>query len=114
MKNLLLIFCAFSCLVSIGQRTIMVQKKTGSINVDGNLDENDWLKSSWTSEFTQMKPFPGEPSPKQTMVSMVYDKEAIYFGVKCFDDPDSISRVLSIRDDYNPNLDVFGIFIDNF
>ena len=114
MKNLLLIFCAFSCLVSIGQRTIMVQKKTGSINVDGNLDENDWLKSSWTSEFTQMKPFPGEPSPKQTMVSMVYDKEAIYFGVKCFDDPDSISRVLSIRDDYNPNLDVFGIFIDTY
>ena len=107
-------FFAFSCLVSIGQRTIVVQK-TGSINVDGKLDENDWLKSSWTSEFTQMKPFPSRSLHQNKLwFQWSMTKEAIYFGVKCFDDPDSISRVLSIRDDYNPNLDVFGIFIDTY
>jgi hypothetical protein len=61
-----------------------------------------------------MRPFPGKAPSKETQVSMLYDQEAIYFGIKCFDDPDSLSKVLSIRDDFNPNLDVFAIFIDTY
>ena len=61
-----------------------------------------------------MKPFPGKKPSKKTQVAMLHDQEAIYFGVKCFDNPDSLSRVLSLRDDYNPNLDFFGIFIDTY
>ena len=61
-----------------------------------------------------MKPFPGKKASKKTEVAMLHDQEAIYFGVKCFDNPDSLSRVLSLRDDYNPNLDFFGIFIDTY
>ena len=59
-----------------------------------------------------MRPFPGKKPSQKTQVAILYDKEAVYFGIKCFDHPDSISKVLSIRDDFNPNLDVFAIFID--
>ncbi len=38
----------------------------------------------------------------------------MYFGIKCFDNPDSVSKVLSVRDDFNPNLDLFAIFIDTY
>ena len=61
-----------------------------------------------------MKPFPGEKASKKTEVAMLFDQEAIYFGVKCYDHPDSVSRVLSLRDDFNPNLDFFGIFLDTY
>ena len=45
---------------------------------------------------------------------MLHDKEALYIGIKCYDHPDSLSRVLSIRDDFNPNLDMVGVFIDTY
>ena len=114
MKNLLLFLCACICFTCFSQRTIVVQKKSNPILIDGQLNEDEWLKCNWTSDFTQMKPFPGESPSKKTKVAMLYDEEAIYFGVKCFDNPDSVSRVLSIRDDFNPNLDMLGIFIDTY
>ena len=106
---LLIISCSF-----YGQREIWANKKTEDIILDGSLNERDWNSANWTSNFTQMKPFPGKSPSQKTAVALIYDQEAIYFGVKCYDDPDSVSRVLSIRDDFNPNLDLFAIFIDTY
>ena len=106
---------SFFTIINIqSQKEITSKKKSNDIVLDGNLLEPDWLKANWTSGFTQMKPFPGKKPSKKTLVAMLHDQEAIYFGVKCFDNPDSLSRVLSLRDDYNPNLDFFGIFIDTY
>ena len=96
------------------QKEIISTKRTGQISLDGYLEEADWVNANWTTGFTQMKPFPGEKASKKTEVAMLFDQEAIYFGVKCYDHPDSISRVLSLRDDFNPNLDFFGIFLDTY
>ena len=104
----------FTIITIHSQKEITSKKKSNDIVLDGNLLEPDWLKANWTSGFTQMKPFPGKKPSKKTQVAMLHDQEAIYFGVKCFDNPDSLSRVLSLRDDYNPNLDFFGIFIDTY
>lgn len=106
---LLIISCSF-----YGQREIWANKKTEDIILDGSLNEKDWNSANWTSNFTQMKPFPGKSPSQKTAVALIYDQEAIYFGVKCYDNPDSVSRVLSIRDDFNPNLDLFAIFIDTY
>jgi len=105
---LLLFFNGYS------QKEINTSKRTGQISLDGYLEEADWVNANWTSGFTQMKPFPGEKASKKTEVAMLFDQEAIYFGVKCYDHPDSVSRVLSLRDDFNPNLDFFGIFLDTY
>lgn len=101
-------------LQSFSQKEIIANKRVTSISLDGKLDEKQWVEAEWHSGFSQMRPFPGETPSKETQVSMLYDQEAIYFGIKCFDDPDSLSKVLSIRDDFNPNLDVFAIFIDTY
>ena len=101
-------------LQSFSQKEIIANKRVTSISLDGKLDEKQWGEAEWHSGFSQMRPFPGETPSKETQVSMLYDQEAIYFGIKCFDDPDSLSKVLSIRDDFNPNLDVFAIFIDTY
>ena len=101
-------------LQSFSQKEIIANKRVTSISLDGKLDEKQWEEAEWHSGFSQMRPFPGKAPSKETQVSMLYDQEAIYFGIKCFDDPDSLSKVLSIRDDFNPNLDVFAIFIDTY
>jgi len=101
-------------LQSFSQKKIIANKRVTSITLDGKLDEKQWGDAEWHSGFSQMRPFPGKAPSKETQVSMLYDQEAVYFGIKCFDDPDSLSKVLSIRDDFNPNLDVFAIFIDTY
>ena len=101
-------------LQSFSQKEIMAIKRVTTISLDGKLDELQWKNAKWYSSFSQMRPFPGRVPSKETKVSMLYDEEAIYFGIKCFDNPDSLSKVLSIRDDFNPNLDVFAIFIDTY
>lgn len=114
MNKFFTLFIILFSLKSYTQKEIFAKKKVQSINVDGVLDEVEWQNASWSSGFTQMRPFPGKIPSQKTKVSILYDEEAIYFGIKCFDHPDSISKVLSIRDDFNPNLDVFAIFIDTY
>ncbi len=114
MKNIFLFLLVLITSCSYGQREIKATIRTNEISLDGELIESDWVFSKWTSNFTQMKPVPGAKPSKKTQVALVYDQEAIYIGVKCFDNPDSVSRVLSNRDDFNPNLDLFAIFIDTY
>ena len=114
MKNIFLILSIFIYACSYGQRELRAEKRTNDIILDGELYEEDWGFAQWTSNFTQMRPVPGATPSKKTEVALLYDQEAIYIGVKCYDDPDSVSRVLSIRDDFNPNLDLFAIFIDTY
>lgn len=114
MKNILLFLFIIIHGISYGQRELNALKRTESILLDGILNEKDWINANWSSDFIQMKPIPGALPSKKTELALIYDQEAIYIGVKCFDDPDSISKVLSIRDDFNPNLDLFAIFIDTY
>ena len=114
MKSIFITISIFCFLSNYGQLEISAVKKTVPIVIDGHLDEKDWKRNNWSTGFTQLKPVPGKKPSKPTEVAILYDQEAIYFGVKCFDHPDSVSRVLSIRDDFNPNLDVFAIFIDTY
>ncbi len=114
MKSIFIILPFFCFLSNYSQLEISAVKKTVPIVIDGQLDEKDWGLSNWSTGFTQLKPVPGKKPSKPTEVAILYDQEAVYFGVKCFDHPDSVSKVLSIRDDFNPNLDVFAIFIDTY
>ena len=98
----------------LGQREINSNLISSSIELNGSFDEAAWKSANWETGFTQMRPFPGEKASQKTSIAMLHDQEALYIGIKCFDNPDSISRVLSIRDDFNPNLDMVGIFIDTY
>ena len=114
MKSILFVFSVLLSLSIVAQREISSIKTTKTIVIDGQLNETDWELCNWSTGFTQLKPVPGKKPSKPTEVAILYDQEAVYFGVKCFDHPDSVSKVLSIRDDFNPNLDVFAIFIDTY
>ena len=61
--------------------------------IDGRLDEGMWQSASPLSGFVQAEPFQGQPISERTEVRILYDDEAIYVGVTCFDaNPSQIGR----------------------
>ncbi|MEN9743568.1 MAG: hypothetical protein RLZZ65_1373 [Bacteroidota bacterium] len=109
----LLLFLLFSSSL-FGQQQLVAKKINEKITIDGHLSESVWDKNDPLEKFTQIKPNPGQASAMATSVQLCYDDDALYFGFFCQDFPDSISKVLSLRDDYNPNCDIIGIFLDTY
>ena len=114
MKFLLFSVFLFATFRSFTQKVINALPIQEKIIIDGELNEEAWKNATFTSDFIQIRPIPGQASPKETKVALLYSADAIYISAICYDHPDSISQVLSLRDDYNANLDVFGIFLDTY
>lgn len=72
---------------------------TGTVQVDGKLDEGVWSSAPVVTEFVQRRPTEGAPPSQRTEVRIVYDDEAIYIGARMFDDnPKGIVARLARRD----------------
>ena len=56
-----------------------------SIEIDGDLTEDDWKHAEAIDEFVQIEPYEGEISSQPMEVRILYDTENIYFGFTCFD-----------------------------
>ena len=68
-------------------------------SIDGKLNEAVWSLAPAGTDFTQMKPNPGQPSAQRTEVRFAYDDDAIYVGVRLHDTrPDSVVAQLARRD----------------
>lgn len=68
--------------------------------IDGVLDDDVWASAPVQSGFTQVDPDNGKPSTRETTFQVLYDDEALYIAGICYDDPDSVTAVLSRRDDW--------------
>lgn len=112
------IFVALFLLFIVGslraQYTITALHTNEKIHMDGHLNENDWKAAKYIDNFTQLRPYPGKAASRNTKIAMLYTHDAVYFGVICYDQKDSVSQILSARDDLNPNLDAIGIFLDTY
>ena len=71
----------------------------GGIHIDGRLAEADWAQAPAATGFTQFEPDRrGEPC-EDTVFKVIYDEDAIYFGVACFrHNGEPITSCLSRRD----------------
>lgn len=80
--------------------------------LDGDLSEPAWAQASEISGFTQMDPEEGQPAKNDTVVKVVYDDEAIYFGAFMKDDGPP-TPLLARRDSDLNNGDYIRISIDS-
>ncbi|MBC8204584.1 carbohydrate binding family 9 domain-containing protein [bacterium] len=83
------------------------------IRIDGILDEPVWVSADWAGDFLQYEPNRlGEPS-EETVFAVVYDDEAVYFAVKCYDSsPELIEKKVRRRDSMDAT-DCIYIVIDS-
>ena len=93
---------------AIAVRTLAAPK------IDGFLNEPEWKLAKPETEFTQQDPDEGAPGSMLTEVRILYDDEALYFGVTMQDpEPSQIVGRLARRDD-QPVSDLVSICLDTY
>ncbi|MEP6712059.1 MAG: DUF5916 domain-containing protein [Ferruginibacter sp.] len=98
------------------QQSIYAKKTTGSIILDGKLNEADWQTANIVTNFKQVEPFQGEPSKYPTIVKILFDNKYLYVGAFCKDSAGKKGvRVQDFRRDFdNFSNDLFGVALDPF
>lgn len=112
----LLVLCALTCLAGKSQTKSTVASRTGSaIKIDGELNEPEWNTAPVASDFITNSPVFGKPSQHPTEVKVLYDNSALYIGAYIHDDPSSIRRQFTARDQVSlADVDYFSVFIDTY
>jgi hypothetical protein len=86
-----------------------------AVAIDGRLDEDMWQSASPLGNFVQAEPFQGQAISERTEVRILYDDDAIYVGVTCFDtNPSLIVTTDSRRDPNLEEMDSFQLIFDTF
>src|SRR5678809_1333371 len=60
-------------------------RSTGTVQIDGRLDEPAWRTAQPVTDFTQTDPVEGAPASQRTEVRFLYDDAALYIGAKMYD-----------------------------
>ncbi|MDH3205547.1 MAG: carbohydrate binding family 9 domain-containing protein [Gemmatimonadota bacterium] len=86
---------------------------SGSIDIDGRLEDATWAAATPITDFIQQVPLEGEPGTQRTEVRLAYDDNALYVGVMMYDDG-PVSGVMARRDIGRGNFDFFQLSLDSF
>jgi hypothetical protein len=98
-----------------GPKSVRAVRAPSPLVVDGVLDEPAWSAAEVVSDFVQQEPRVNEPVSERTEVRVLFDDEALYFGVRCFDsNPKGIVARERRRDNPLTGDDRFEIVLDTF
>jgi hypothetical protein len=97
------------------RKSIRAVRVSGTVpTIDGVLQEAVWNTAQVARDFVQTEPNPGRSSSQQTEARVLYDRDAIYIGVRLFDSqPDSIVGQLARRDQ-DVFSDWFFLAVDSY
>ncbi|MEO8336841.1 MAG: DUF5916 domain-containing protein [bacterium] len=60
-------------------------RRTGTIVVDGRIDEDAWKSAEVIADLRQLQPTEGARASQRTEVRILYDDQAIYIGARLYD-----------------------------
>ena len=96
------------------KRTVATRVSAAPV-VDGLLDEAMWQEAAPIADFVQIEPVEGQPPSERTEVRILYDDQAVYVGVVCFDsEPSRIITTDSRRDSGLGDMDSFQMILDTY
>ena len=93
------------------QFQVQLKKTTGSIKVDGMLDEKDWVNAGEAGDFFMKWPNDEGRPKRKTFVKVTYDNQFIYFGIKAMDTSYYVAQTLK-RDQGIFDSDAVSIALD--
>ena len=73
--------------------------------LDGTFDDPLWQLAKLVTDFRQREPYEGGPPTEKTEVRILYTRNAIYFGVHCYDSEPSRIVATELRRDVSQDLD---------
>ncbi len=114
---LVLIYMTINISLFGQKKTLRAKSIIKNINIDGKLDEDEWLSNTdKASDFIMFEPDNGKliPDNKKTEVKVLYDNSAIYISAVLYDnEPDKILKEITNRDVFGAS-DHFSVFINGF
>src|SRR5215467_11499048 len=94
--------------------SVTARRISGSITLDGKLDEPEW-RDAQVIKLTQQAPHPGAPTPYLTELRVLIKSDAVYFGLLCHDPhPEAIAMHTMIRDGDQSGDDSIAIVLDTY
>ena len=116
-KFILLLLVNFS-LFSQDRKNAIAKRISEPPIIDGILDDKVWDNAESNTDFYQWRPSNTGPArdTHTTLVKVIYDDDAVYFGVKMADpDPKNIAKEISQRDEFYMNkTDLIGVMISPY
>lgn len=98
-----------------GRRQVSAVRATTAVNIDGQLDDEVWVRAAPTGDFIQSEPRTDQPATEATEVRLAYDEQHLYIAAYCHDTDPGGAVVNDIRKDFNPeDQDTFEVIIDTF
>lgn len=82
--------------------------------LDGFVNEEVWNSAFSVTEFYQREPHNGQPVSRKTEFLVCYDADNLYFGIRCWDDPEKITAKEMARDVSLGNDDRIQIILDTY
>ncbi len=96
------------------KKTLEAVRTGEKISLDADLNEPAWQSAPAAADFLFSWPTPGKPATEKTVVKVLYNDEALYISIHCFDaHPDSIFHRITKRDELE-NTDVFFVVLDTY
>ncbi|MEO7735929.1 MAG: DUF5916 domain-containing protein, partial [Kofleriaceae bacterium] len=94
--------------------SVQAHRVTGTIQVDGRLDEDAWRDAEIAARFTQEAPHYGEDATSPTEVRVLYDDQYLYVGARMRHAP-GLGQVTGLvhRRDRDSASDWFGVALDS-
>ena len=97
------------------QKEVIAVYTNMPIKLDGVLDEPAWQEAEPATDFVQMEPNQGQPATERTEVRILYDNEAVYFGVYAYDSEPNEIIINSLEQDFTRSLeDGITFYLDTF
>jgi hypothetical protein len=98
----------------VSVKNIVASRVSAPPKIDGILNEDAWKLAVPITGFQEFDPDEGAPATEETSVRIIYDDDALYVGVLCFDsEPDKIVKQLTRRD-RSVQADRFSVIIDSY
>ena len=96
-------------------RQLHIRKATGTIKLDGILDEKDWKLASYAGNFWQYFPSDSARSSTLTEAKITFDDQFLYVGFKVIDPEPGAWVTTSLRRDFKgDHNDVVSVIFDTF
>ncbi len=97
------------------QKTIRIQRATEPPVIDGELNEEMWVRAPLVDDFHQVTPVEFDSPSERTEVYVLYDRDALYIGARLYDAEPELINARILRQGQNINSDDrFFVHIDPF
>ena len=104
----------FFCFPAFTQPVVDAVRIDSPPVIDGHVAEEVWEKAFLVDKLYQREPNEGAPVSERTEFLVCYDAHYLYFGIKCWDDPEKITAKEMARDVSLGNDDRIQIILDTY